>query len=387
VRIAFVITRADAVGGAQVHVRDLAAALLREGHEAKVFVGGTGPVTAAMDAMGVPYQSLRHLVHPIRPWRDWLAVSELAEALGGFRPELVSTHSSKAGLVGRLAARRVGVPALFTAHGWAFTEGVGGLKSRVYRLVERVASRWARRILTVSEYDRDLAIRKGVAPPEKLVAIHNGMPDVPVVLRSDPAKQPPHIVMVARFEKQKDHRTLVLALAGVQDLPWTMELIGGGPLMEGTKRLAVEHGIAGRVNFPGDGTSVAERLAQAQLFVLTSHYEGLPRSIIEAMRAGLPVVASDVGGVAEEVADGETGFVVPRGDVERLRGRLRTLLSDPATRVRMGDNARRRYENSFTLGRMVEETWRVYDEVLGARPSTSRLRRAPDEAGMAGRPR
>ncbi len=106
-------------------------------------------------------------------------------------------------------------------------------------------------------------------------------------------------------------------------------------------------------------------LAEAQVFVLATNWEGLPLSVLEAMRAGLPVVATDVGGVGEAVVEGKTGFLVPRGDEEALKARLRTLLLSPDLRASMGEAGRRRYEEAFTLERMLRETWRVYQEVLG----------------------
>jgi glycosyltransferase involved in cell wall biosynthesis len=111
---------------------------------------------------------------------------------------------------------------------------------------------------------------------------------------------------------------------------------------------------------------VAARLAEAQVALLISNWEGFPRSILEAMRAGLPVVSSAVGGIAESVRDGETGFTIPQGDSEGLRRRLKQLLSDPDLRSRLGRNGRARYESSFTLSHTVERTLVVYREIADA---------------------
>ncbi len=363
-RIAYLVTRSDAVGGASVHVRDMARAMLDRGHEAMVLVGGEGPVTEALRAAGVPYRSLRRLVRPLRPVADALAVFETRAALRALRPDLLSTHSSKAGWVGRVAGRSLGIPTLFTAHGWAFTDGAPSGRSRVAILAERLAAPLADRIITVSENDRRLALRYRLAPPERIVTVHNGMPDVPPDLRADPAAEPPRLAMVARFDPPKDHAQLLEALAGLRGMAWTLDFIGDGPLQDAARRRVVSLGLAERVRFLGDRRDVAALLAQAQGFVLTTHWEGLPRSILEAMRAGLPVVASDVGGVREAVADGETGFLVPRGGVEALRERLARLLADPALRRRMGEAGRRRYEAEFTFERMFQRTLAVYEEVL-----------------------
>ena len=142
--------------------------------------------------------------------------------------------------------------------------------------------------------------------------------------------------MVARFGAQKDHPTLLRALAGLRDLPWQLDLVGEGPLLSQTRTLAASLGLEDRVHFLGQRMDVDRILANAQVGLLITNWEGFPLSILEAMRANLPVVASGVGGVSESVTDGVTGFVVPQGDVEVLRDRLRRLLSDPALRASLG---------------------------------------------------
>ncbi len=136
--------------------------------------------------------------------------------------------------------------------------------------------------------------------------------------------------------------------------------------MDDAVRLSGALGIDGRVEFLGLRGDVEKLLAEAQVFVLASNYEGFPISIVEAMRAGLPVVASDVGGVCESVCDGENGFLVPRGDVPTLRERLQRLISNETLRARMGAASRRRYVEEFTAKRMVSKTLAVYEKVLGA---------------------
>ena len=169
--------------------------------------------------------------------------------------------------------------------------------------------------------------------------------------------------MVARFDDQKDHATLLAALARVPALD--LDLIGDGPGRGATERLVGELGLGDRVALLGQRSDIAERLAAAPLFVLSSRWEGFPRSTLEAMRAGLPVVVSDVGGSAEAVAEGATGHVVPPGDVVALAGHLGRLAGDPAARAAMGAAGRRRYEAEFTFDRMYGETAGVWAEVVG----------------------
>ncbi|WP_324718097.1 glycosyltransferase family 4 protein [Carboxydochorda subterranea] len=372
VNIAYVITRSDSVGGAHVHVRDLSIHLLGKGHQVTVLAGGQGPFTQELRDQGIPHRSLRYLARSICPSRDVRGILELRRELSALMPDIVSTHSSKAGWLGRLAAKSLGLPVLFTAHGWAFTEGVAKRERRFYAFAERLAGPFADRIITVSEHDRQLALAYRVAPPKQVVTIHNGVPDVPLALRARPERQPPRLVMIARFEPQKAHSALLSAIAGLADLSWELEFIGDGPLLEAVKAQVNGLGLEQRVRFLGARKDVAERLAGAQVFVLISNWEGLPRTILEAMRAGLPVVASDVGGVHEAVMEGETGFLVPRGQVGALRERLLRLIRVPDLRIQMGRSGRARYEHYFTFERMYHETMAVYQEVLAARRQRSK---------------
>jgi len=224
---------------------------------------------------------------------------------------------------------------------------------------------FAHRVVTVCDSDRYLAIESGVSDPGRLVTIHNAMPDVHPELQSSPADHPPRLLMVARFAPQKDHDTLLRALADLLDLEWELDLVGTGPDEEVVRQRADELGLSSRVRFLGMREDVAELIAASQVYLLFSHWEGFPRSILEALRAGLPVVATDVGGVREAVLDGETGFLVPENDDRVAADRLRTLLSDPALRTRMGSASRAHYETHFTFDRLVVEALAVYEDVVG----------------------
>ena len=375
-KIAYLITRSDNIGGAQVHVRDLARAMREDGHDPWVLTGGEGPFTQSLVAQGTPVVSLRHLTAPIAPWRDLLATAEVRGALRRLRPDLVSAHSSKAGVLGRVAARSLRIPIVFTAHGWSFTPGVPRASAAIYRWSERMAAPLASRIITVSDFDRELAIRERVSVADRLVTIHNGMPDIPPALLADPGASPVRLAMIARFEPQKDHATLFRALAEVRELDWSLDLIGDGPLMPEARRLLEQLGLAARVTFRGQVDTVPALLARAQVYLLVSNWEGFPRSILEAMRAGLPVVASQVGGVAEAVEHGASGFLAPRGDWSAVAGGLRTLLQDPELRRRQGARGRALFRERFNLSQTIARTVAVYRAVVAeGRPKAEGVRR------------
>lgn len=363
-RIAYLITRADAVGGASIHVRDMASALIGRGHEAVVMLGGRGPVSEQLEAAGVPWRELRHLCRAIHPWRDARAVAEAAEALAGWRPDLVSTHTAKAGWVGRAACARLGLPAIYTPHGWPAGRRFKGAAGALFTAAERMAARWSAAIVCVSEYEKGLALRRRIAPAALLEVIPNGVRDVAPELRAALGKQPVRICSVARFEAPKDHAALLEALARMQAADWELDLVGDGPLEAAARAQAARLGIAARVRFFGYLPDPAPALAAAQVFALASRSESFPRSILEAMRAGLPVVASAVGGVGEAVSHGTTGLLAAPCDPAALAAALTALVGDAGLRARMGAAGRAVYENRFRLETMVNRTASLYERVL-----------------------
>lgn len=369
-RLMFAITRGDFLGGAQSYVRDLAQRFAADGDEVVVVTGALGAMTDALTAAGVPVMQADGLLREIDPVRDLRSVASLTRLIRSFRPELVSTHSSKAGIVGRLAARIAGAPCLFTVHGWAFNPSEPEPKRTAYRWLERATAPLAARIVCVSAHSRELGIGAGIAS-HRLVTIHNGIPDVASSFRAEPDGDGPlRIVSVARFAPPKDHRTLLLAVKELRGV--RLDLVGDGPTESEALNLAAELGIADRVRFLGRRDDVAAVLARGHVFALCSRSEGFPLSTLEAMRAGLPVVVSNVGGAPEAVLDGQTGFVVADNNVEGWRDRLAKLAVDPALRRRLGTQARALYEERFTFERMYAQTAAVYQ--AAARPAVDRER-------------
>jgi glycosyltransferase involved in cell wall biosynthesis len=360
-RIAYVITRADAVGGASIHVRDMAAGMLSRGHEAMVFVGGEGPVTEQLKRTGVPFRPLQFLRRKVSPFRDARAFAELTAVLAEHRPDLVSTHTAKAGWIGRAACARLGLPVLYTPHGWPFADRLGSARGTVFGAAERIAAKWGGGIVCVSQHEGALAHKWRIAGPEKLHVIHNGVRDVPASLRASPGSRPVRIISVARLEPPKDHRTLIEALAALQTEDWELELVGNGPKEQNARKLAAALGIGSRVRWAGYQPDPSFALSHAQIFALSSISEGFPRSVLEAMRAGLPVVASDVGGVGEAIANGVNGYLVPRRNSGALSEALRKLVKDDSERERLGAAARRIYEERFRFEGMFEKTVALYD--------------------------
>ena len=370
-KIVYIVTRADAVGGASIHVRDLARAMREHGHEATVLVGGRGPVTDQLEAAGVVFESLRWLRRTVNPLRDTLALLELVLALRRLKPDLVSTHTAKSGSIGRMASSLLGVPVIYTPHGWPAGERMGGAARVVFGLIERIMAKWCAAIICVCEYERRLALERGITEAGRLFVVRNGVRDVSGELLSRPEGTPVRICSVGRFDDPKDHRTLLEALAMIEAQNWSLDLVGDGPRLEEMRSLVRKLGLCERVQFHGYLADPSGVLAQAQVFVLSSRSEAFPRSILEAMRAGLPVVATNVGGVSEAVADGVTGLLVAAGNPEALASALGRLVESAPLRQSMGGTARAAYERSFRFEIMAGLTLRVYATVQSR---TARLR-------------
>ena len=172
--------------------------------------------------------------------------------------------------------------------------------------------------------------------------------------------------MFARLEQPKDHATVLKALAGLKSIPWRFDLVGDGPLETAVRKLVQRLGLEDRVRLLGFRRDVSELIAFSQVFVLSSRSEAFPYSILEAMRAAVPVVATDVGGIREAVTPGETGLLSPVGDPDALQSNLRRLINDSQMRKRMGDAGRQRYLSHFTFEKMRANTFVLYREVLSA---------------------
>jgi glycosyltransferase involved in cell wall biosynthesis len=365
-KLVFVITRSDVMGGASVHLLDLAAGLQSCGYDITILVGGHGVFLQHARDRSLSCISLKYLIREIDLIIDIKAIFELRGVLKRLKPDLIHLHSSKAGIIGRISAIGLTAPCIFTAHGWAFTEGVSPRRRFLYRFIERLIAPLAKRIITVSDYDRSLALAERVAPPGQLAVVHNGMPDIPAKMRAQRAAVGDIVrfVMVARFEAPKNQLSLLRAFAALPSERWCLELIGDGPQMQAAIDLATSLGLADNVIFSGACIDVSSRLAASDVFILISRWEGLPLTILEAMRAGLPVIASDVGGVAEAVQDGETGYLIKRDATGLLVERLGLLLADAEMRRRMGEAGRLRYEADFTFSLMLNKTIAVYEEAL-----------------------
>jgi len=359
-KILYVITRSER-GGAQIHLLDVLKSL-PSGCQPIVATGEAGYLVEEARQLGVPVHHISHLRQPMSPVNDLLALREIVSVIRSEAPDLLHAHTSKAGLLGRFAGWLTRTPTVFTAHTWSFADGVSSFQRRVSIPLERFAGRISGKVITVSRANERIALRKSITARANLVTIWNGIPDSD--LRAKPGtSEIPKIVMVARFAPQKDQLSLIKALSGI-GAPWRLALVGDGPTRSEIEQEVQRLHLSDRIEFLGDRADVADVLATSDLFVLSTRWEGLPLSILEAMRAGLPVICSDVGGCSEAVEHGRTGFLTPPSDIGQLRDRLDRTLSSKSLLISMGEAGRERFYRDFRVESMMGKLMSVYHEAI-----------------------
>jgi glycosyltransferase involved in cell wall biosynthesis len=363
-RILFVVTLAE-TGGAQTYVASLLAPLA-DRFDVAVAAHGDGPLRDAARAAGVRFVPLRQVRRPLSLWRDVLGLLELLALLRREQPHIVHVNSAKASALGRLAAALARVPIrVYTVHGWAF-RAHGWPASALYRWAERLLRPLTTVTVCVADSERRAGLAAHTCEERTTVVIRNGVD--PGSFRPGVAhSRRPRLVTVGRLQAPKDAVTLVRALAALRGRPFEAVLVGDGPDRPAVEEEVRRLGLEPAVELLGERDDVPELLGTADVFVLSSHSEGLPLSILEAMAAGLPVVASNVGGVSEVVVDGDTGLLVPPGDAQSLAAAIERLLEDPPLCRRLGEAGRIRVAEHFDLAAVQQAHLDLYRRVLARR--------------------
>jgi glycosyltransferase involved in cell wall biosynthesis len=305
----------------------------------------------------------------------WRAAAEIAGHLRRAGAGVLLCSGYKPDVIGWLAARRARVPAVAIAHGWT----AATLKVRLNELLDRMVMRHMDAVVGVSSAQAERCRRAGVSP-RRLVVIRNAVDPAPFD-RPDPAARaellglfpsPPERVVVSagRLSPEKGFEVLIDAAARVvaADGGTGFVVFGDGPLRgELAAHVAARGaGLQARFVLAGFRADVARFLPQADLAVLSSHTEGLPVMVLEAMAARLPVVATRVGGTPEVVIDGVTGDLVPPGDPAALAECLRHVLANEPRRRDMGRRGRERVDKEFTFARQAEQYRRLFERLVGA---------------------
>ncbi|MCZ7589010.1 MAG: glycosyltransferase family 4 protein [Gaiella sp.] len=383
IRVLRVIARLN-VGGPALHVTYLARGLAERGYETTLVAGdvarGEESMAFVADRVGVEVVRLPGLSRELSPVRDAVAAWRLARIIRAVRPDIVHTHTAKAGAVGRAAAllARTRRPVVVhTFHGHVLRGYFGRAGTLLFRAIETVLARATDRLIAVSPEVRDELVALHVAPRDKFSVIRLGIELEPrVSFDGDVAELrrrtgiPADRFVVGWFGrmtavKRTDDLLTMLAGLRVRGVDALLLLVGDGDDRARLEQRAHDLGLARSCLFLGYQEHVAPWYALCDAVVLTSASEGTPVTIIEALAAGRAVVATRVGGVPDVVDEGETGFLVRPGDTHAIAERLELLARQPERRAEMGRTGRERVLRRYAVERLVDDVDRLYRELLG----------------------
>lgn len=381
------------VGGPALHVAYLTAGLADRGYDTILVAGtlarGEESMSYVARQRGVTIEPLEELHREIAPLRDMRAILRLARLIRRERPSILHTHTAKAGAVGRIAALLAGGArppiVIHTFHGHVLRGYFDPLTTLGFRTLERWLARFTTILVAVSPEVRDDLVGLRVAPAEKFVVVRLGIELGERVTADSGAGTETRRAMgvapgaflvgwVGRMTavKRTDDvlRALSALLAGGAEA--FLVLVGDGPDREHLERYAHELGIARHCLFVGYQNDVARFYDAMDVLLLPSVNEGTPVSVIEALAAGRPAVATRVGGVPDVIRDGIDGYLVDAGDVEALAARLGELAGDPERRRRMGAAGQERVLERYAVDRLIDDIDSLYRRLLTAHPSAAR---------------
>jgi glycosyltransferase involved in cell wall biosynthesis len=380
IRVLHAITRLI-VGGAQKNTLFTAARLDPRRFEVEVLsgpqTGSEGSLIEEAREQGIPLTILPDLVRQVSPTQDWKTLQALTRIIRQGDYAIVHTHSSKAGILGRLAARRAGAPIIVhTVHGWSFHDYMPALTRRIFILLERWTARSSDALVVVAEKDIEKGLQAGIGRREQYHLIRSAIPLEAfdprqidrVAIRNELGLPPeaPVLGTIGRFSEQKNPLdwVRVAGIIGRERPEARFLLVGDGPLRPQVEALLKQEGLSNRAVLTGLRRDTARLLGAMDVFLLTSLWEGLPRTIPEAQAMGLPVIANRADGAAEAIQEGISGYLCRPGDLQGTAGRVLTLLDDPVLRAEMGARGRATALAEFDLNVMVDRIAGLYDRLL-----------------------
>jgi glycosyltransferase involved in cell wall biosynthesis len=386
IKILRVIARLN-MGGPALHVAYLTEGLRKRGYDTTLVAGslarGEDSMAFVADARGVEVVRIDELGREISPLRDLMATIRLARLIRRERPQILHTHTAKAGTVGRVAARLAGSRkppiVVHTFHGHVLRGYFGPFRTLLFRLLERWLASGTTALIAVSPQVRDDLVSLGVAPRERFVVIRLGIELDERVAPEENGRGESRrylgipgdrfaVGWIGRMTAVKRTDDVLIAFKSLRDsgVDAVLCMVGDGPDRIPLEQRAQELGVARDTVFLGYQEDVAPFYAAFDVLVLPSGNEGTPVTVIEALAAERPVVATRVGGVPDVVRDGEDGFLVEAGATDDLADRLGRLARDPALRARMGKKGRERVLPRYAVKRLVDDVDELYRSLLSA---------------------
>lgn len=363
----------SAFGGATGVVLEQCRMLQGKGMEVTL-LSTDAPTKAEFNRHGIPVVGPAVILRDVHPWRDVKALVALTRFLRRNRFDVVHTHTSKPGFIGRVAARLAGVSVIMhTVHLYAFGKGKSGPAEWLYAGLERLAGRWTDRVIVVSRENERLTQERRIIDREKCVFVANGVDwrkfrvgeSVRMEERAELGVGPeePVVGMVGRIAEQKDPLCFVEAAAALKER-WPRArflMVGDGPLRGDVEELAARRGLTDRFIMTGFRQDVAEILSAIDVYVVSSLWEGMSISLLEAMAAGRAIVATDIESNREVAEDGKTAILTPPGDPKALAEAIERFLDHPDLAADFGLAAGRAAADKFSMEQMIEATWHVYE--------------------------
>jgi glycosyltransferase involved in cell wall biosynthesis len=386
IKVLRVIARLN-MGGPALHVAYLTAGLTKRGYDTTLVAGslarGEDSMAFVADGLGLEVVRIDELGREISPLRDLRATFQLARLIRRERPQILHTHTAKAGTVGRVAALLAGSrrPPIIvhTFHGHVLRGYFGPVRSWFFRILERRLAAGTTALIAVSPQVRDDLVSLGVAPSDRFVVVRLGIELEQRVASEQNGRAESRrylgipadrfaVGWIGRMTAVKRTDDVLVAFKRLRDegVDAVLCMVGDGPDRVQLERRAHELGVIRDTLFLGYQEDVAPFYSAFDTLVLPSSNEGTPVSAIEALAAGRPVVATRVGGVPDVVRDGEDGFLVETGDTVELAARLAQLARDPELRERMGQQGRERVLPRYAVDRLVDDVDRLYRSLLEA---------------------
>ncbi|MDD5433306.1 MAG: glycosyltransferase family 4 protein [Candidatus Pacebacteria bacterium] len=362
-------------GGAQRVVFDLADNLDKEKFEVEVACGPDGLLIEKLEGRNIKVHIIKDLKRSISPLSDVKAFLALKKLIKKGQFDIVHCHSAKAGFLGRMAAKQAGVKKIFyTVHSWGFyNQEEYGLMEKTFVLLEKISAVFTTKIICVANKVMVDGIKRKITRPAKLLAIKNGI-DFNVANKRDELRKsynlkPNDVVcaMVARLAYPKNPLFfLQIAREVVKENDKTkFVLVGDGPIKEECQNFIKKEKLEEKVLLLGEKSPVEARelFFAFDVFVLTSKFEGMPITILEAMFASLPVIASNVGGISELVDSEKGGFLIKNNYFGEAKERFEYLIKNPQLRKQMGEYNLQKARADFTLNKMVEQYEDLYNSL------------------------
>lgn len=362
-KILYLITKSEA-GGAQTHVIDLCRYFISKGDQVMVMSRPGGVLESAVKDCGAVFLPNKYFSNYPCLIKIFLAVREIKRAAIDFKPDIVHCHSSAAAFLGRLAVRGK-IQTVYTAHGWGFNIGMNPIIRRAVLMVEKILAKYTDVYICVSKFVRDLGLKYHLAKPNKFQVIYNGVEPRGAVTRN--RSDAFCLSFVGRLAEPKKPELTIEAIALLPpEKKQTIKfiIVGDGPKRGMLERLAADRGVV--VDFTGDlpREQAIQAISQSDAFVFISSWEGLPYTILEAFSVGLPVIASDVGGVSEMVTP-DNGILIKSNRPQEISEAICKIADDAALRDSMRTSALKTVVEKFSLSGMLTQVESVYKSLTG----------------------